>query len=89
MKNDQILYVNRQNLTGKSNQEALDILRRALSSPNDDNNDSKIRLVVARTISGMSGSSRPTMAVLGEKPEEVREILEVQYRYYILYSWKI
>ena len=67
-KNDQILYVNRQNLTGKSNQEALDILRKALSSAND--NDSKIRLVVARTInSGASG--RPTMAVLGERPEEV------------------
>ena len=74
MKDDQILYVNRQNLTGKSNQEALDTLRKALSSANDDN-DSKIRLVVARTISssgsGMPG--RPTMAVLGEKPEEVRE----------------
>ena len=70
MKNDQILYVNRQNLTGKSNQEALDILRKALSSTNDDS-DSKIRLVVARTISSASGSGRPTMAVLGEKPEEV------------------
>ena len=72
MKNDQILYVNRQNLTGKSNQEALDILRKALSFANDDN-DSKIRLVVARTISGATGSGRPTMAVLGEKPEEVKE----------------
>ena len=74
MKDDQILYVNRQNLTGKSNQEALDTLRKALSSAND-NNDSKIRLVVARTISG-SGSGlpgRPMMAVLGERPEEVGE----------------
>ena len=69
-KNDQILYVNRQNLTGKSNQEALDILRKALSSAND--SDSKIRLVVARTINSMAGAGRPTMAVLGEKPEEVR-----------------
>ena len=55
MKNDQILYVNGQNLTGKSNQEALDILRKAISSANDDS-DSKIRLVVARTISGAAGS---------------------------------
>ena len=70
VKNDQILYVNGQNLTGKSNQEALEILRKALSSAND--RDSKIRLVVARTISSGSGSNRPTMAVLGEKPEEVR-----------------
>ena len=68
-KNDQILYVNRQNLTGKSNQEALDILRKALSSAND--SDSKIQLVVARTINA-AGSGRPTMAVLGERPEEVR-----------------
>ena len=74
MKNDQILYVNRQNLTGKSNQEALDILRKALSSANDDSN-SKIRLVVARTINGGSGSGRPTMAVLGEKPEEVSSVI--------------
>lgn len=67
-KNDQILSVNRQNLTGKSNQEALDILRKALSTAND--NESKIRLVVARTINN-ADSARPPMAVLGEKPEEV------------------
>ena len=70
-KNDQILYVNRQNLTGKSNQEALDILRKVLADANS--NDSKsIRLVVARTISS-ANSAHPNMAVIGDKPDEVSE----------------
>ena len=60
-KNDQVLSVNQQNLLGHSNQEAMEILRQAMS------NRTTVHLVVARR----TLPSSPSMAALGEEPEEV------------------
>lgn len=60
-KNDQVLSVNQQNLLGYSNQEAVEILKQAMSDQNT------VQLVVARRANVTS----PSMAALGEEPEEV------------------
>lgn len=64
-KNDQVLSVNQQNLMGHSNQEAMEILRQAMANRNT------VHLVVARRTVPTS----PSMAALGEEPEEVGVIM--------------
>ena len=66
-KNDQVLSVNKQHLLGHSNQEAMDILRQALSNRNT------VHLVVARRTVPPS----PSMGALGEEPEEVGVVIVV------------
>lgn len=60
-KNDQVVLVNGQALLGHSNQEAMDILRSAMTSRE------AVELVVARRTT----PNVPSMAALGEEPEEV------------------
>ncbi len=57
--------MNQQNLLGHSNQEAMEILRQAMSSSNT------VHLVVARRVVPPS----PSMAALGEEPEEVGVVI--------------
>ena len=73
-KNDQILCVNRENLLGGSNQEALDKLRSALSEASSSSVEAiggSVELVVARRVHSPGSSMSPSMAALGEEPEEV------------------
>ena len=65
---DQLLAINSQSLLGKSNSEALDTLRKTLSSATD--SESKIKLVVARK-TGSNKNKPPGMAALEENPKEV------------------
>lgn len=60
-KNDQVLSVNGHNLLGHSNHEAMDILKQAMAD------HYTVQLVVARRV----GQTTPSMAALGEEPEEV------------------
>lgn len=53
-----MLSVNQHNLLGHSNQEAMEILRQAMAGHDT------VQLVVARR-------THPSMAALGEEPEEV------------------
>ena len=53
---------------GRSNQDALEVLRQALAAAGSGEN-ARVRLVVARR---SIGGGSPSMAALGEEPEEVR-----------------
>ena len=52
---------------GRSNQDALEVLRQALAAAGSGEN-ARVRLVVARR---SIGGGSPSMAALGEEPEEV------------------
>lgn len=73
-RNDQLLCINSQSLLGRSNNEALEVLRGALATASGES--SSVQLVVARraginrkaSLSMSSFSS--SMAALGEEPEE-------------------
>ena len=74
-RNDQLLCINGQSLLGRSNHEALEVLRGALASASV--KSSTIQLMVARR-AGINrkaalsmGSFSSSMAALGEEPEEV------------------
>jgi len=73
-KNDQLLSVNQHHLVGCSNQEAMEILKRALkevmkatSQGAASKEASSVQLTVAR---------RVAMAALGEEPEEVGVVVK-------------
>ena len=67
---DQLLAINSQSLLGKSNAEALDTLRKALTTATG--SGSKIKLVVARKTG--SSKKQPGMAALEESPIEVSNV---------------
>ena len=74
-RNDQLLCINSQSLLGRSNNEALEVLRGALATASGES--SSVQLVVARR-AGISrkaslsmSSFSSSMAALGEEPEEV------------------
>ena len=66
---DQLLAINSQSLLGRSNAEALDTLRKALTMATD--SGSKIKLVIARKTG--SNKKQPGMAALEESPIEVEK----------------
>ncbi len=73
-KNDQLLCVNKEGLLGCSNQQALDKLRTALAKASSVGEggvaNSNVELVVARRMGNPGSSQSPSMAALGEEPEE-------------------
>ena len=73
-KNDQLLYVNKEGLLGCSNQQALDKLRTALAKASNAGEggvaSSHVELVVARRMCNAGSSQSPSMAALGEVPED-------------------
>lgn len=71
---DQLLCINSQSLLGKSNSDALDMLRKTLAMATGSagaaaDSGSKIKLVVARTKG--TNKKQPGMAALEESPGEV------------------
>ena len=77
--------MNKENLLGGSNQEALDKLRSSLSKASSSSVEAKggrVELVVARRVHNPGSSMSPSMAALGEEPEEVG------VRYLVLFAAK-